>query len=156
MQHILIALAQINPVVGNIQYNADKIVKAAQDAAEHGAALVVFPELSLSGYPPEDLILKDHFLKDCRACAEALVDRLPRDIVAVVGSPWREDDKAYNAALVYSEGEMVSRGDRIGIIRFGSRVDLFIPSGWEVTCREGDKVKVGETVLARIPSESET
>jgi len=56
----------------------------------------------------------------------------------------------------HSEGEMVSRGDRIGIIRFGSRVDLFIPTGWEVTCREGDKVKVGETVLARIPSESET
>lgn len=51
----------------------------------------------------------------------------------------------------HSEGEMVSRGDRIGIIRFGSRVDLFIPLGWEVTCREGDKVKVGETVLARIP-----
>jgi len=56
----------------------------------------------------------------------------------------------------HSEGEMVSRGDRIGIIRFGSRVDLFIPPGWEVTCREGDKVKVGETVLARIPSGSET
>ena len=56
----------------------------------------------------------------------------------------------------HSEGETVSRGDRIGIIRFGSRVDLFIPPGWEVICREGDKVRVGETVLARIPSESET
>jgi phosphatidylserine decarboxylase len=49
------------------------------------------------------------------------------------------------------EGDSVTRGDRIGIIRFGSRVDLFIPPEWEVKCREGEKVKVGETVLARIP-----
>jgi phosphatidylserine decarboxylase len=53
----------------------------------------------------------------------------------------------------HSEGRMVSRGDRIGIIRFGSRVDLFIPPEWEVTCSEGDKVRVGESVLARIPVE---
>ena len=55
----------------------------------------------------------------------------------------------------HGEGQMVSRGDRIGIIRFGSRVDLFIPPGWEVMCGEGDKVRVGESVLARIPSEEE-
>jgi phosphatidylserine decarboxylase len=55
----------------------------------------------------------------------------------------------------HSEGRMVSRGDRIGIIRFGSRVDLFIPPEWEVTCSEGDKVRVGESVLARIPVEAE-
>jgi phosphatidylserine decarboxylase len=51
----------------------------------------------------------------------------------------------------HSEGRMVSRGDRIGIIRFGSRVDLFIPPEWEVMCCGGDKVRVGESVLARIP-----
>jgi phosphatidylserine decarboxylase len=51
------------------------------------------------------------------------------------------------------EGDAVSRGERIGLIRFGSRVDLFIPPGWEVACREGDRVRVGETVLARIPKE---
>lgn len=49
------------------------------------------------------------------------------------------------------EGDTVMRGDRIGLIRFGSRVDLFIPPEWEVVCQEGDKVKVGESVLARIP-----
>ena len=49
------------------------------------------------------------------------------------------------------EGDSVTRGERFGIIRFGSRVDLFLPPEWEVTCREGDKVKVGETVIARIP-----
>lgn len=49
------------------------------------------------------------------------------------------------------EGDSVTRGERIGLIRFGSRVDLLIPPEWEVTCAEGDKVKVGETVMARIP-----
>jgi phosphatidylserine decarboxylase len=53
------------------------------------------------------------------------------------------------------EGDRVSRGDRIGLIRFGSRVDLFIPPEWEVTCQEGDKVRVGESVLARIPEGGE-
>lgn len=50
------------------------------------------------------------------------------------------------------EGDTVTRGERIGLIRFGSRVDLFIPPSWEVLCQEGDKVKVGETALARIPA----
>ena len=54
------------------------------------------------------------------------------------------------------EGDSVTRGDRIGLIRFGSRVDLFIPPEWEVTCSEGDKVKVGETVMATMtPAESQ-
>lgn len=49
------------------------------------------------------------------------------------------------------EGDSVTRGERFGLIRFGSRVDLFIPPDWEVVCRENQKVKVGESVLARIP-----
>ena len=54
------------------------------------------------------------------------------------------------------EGDSVTRGARIGLIRFGSRVDLFIPRSWDVTCKEGDKVKVGETVMARMtPAEGE-
>ena len=53
-----------------------------------------------------------------------------------------------------AEGDSVTRGERIGIIRFGSRVDLFIPPEWEVTCVEGDRVKVGETVVARIPAKA--
>jgi phosphatidylserine decarboxylase len=48
-------------------------------------------------------------------------------------------------------GELVPQGSRIGIIRFGSRVDLFIPQGWEVTCKVGDRTKGGLTDLARVP-----
>ncbi len=51
------------------------------------------------------------------------------------------------------EGDSVARGDRIGLIRFGSRVDLFLPPEWEVTCKEGDTARGGLTVLARMPKE---
>ena len=50
-----------------------------------------------------------------------------------------------------SEGDRVERGKRIGIIRFGSRVDLFVPLDWELTCRVGDRVRVGATPLAKLP-----
>ena len=54
-----------------------------------------------------------------------------------------------------SEGDRVERGERIGLIRFGSRVDLFLPLGWEVTCSVGDRARVGSTVLARHSVEAE-
>jgi phosphatidylserine decarboxylase len=52
-------------------------------------------------------------------------------------------------------GDPVERGQRIGLIRFGSRVDLFMPLDWEVTCSVGDKVRVGSTPLARVPARVE-
>jgi phosphatidylserine decarboxylase len=51
-----------------------------------------------------------------------------------------------------SEGDQVQRGQRIGLIRFGSRVDLFLPLDWEVTCAVGDRAEVGATALARLPT----
>ncbi|NCC52582.1 MAG: NAD(+) synthase, partial [Spartobacteria bacterium] len=119
MQQILIALAQVNPVVGNIPYNADKIVDAACRAADEGASLVLFPELVLSGYPPEDLILKDHFMRDCEEAAMGLADRLPKKALTVVGAPWREDGKAYNAALVYSKGALVRTYYKVLLPNYG-------------------------------------
>jgi phosphatidylserine decarboxylase len=55
-----------------------------------------------------------------------------------------------------AEGDRVARGDRIGLIRFGSRVELFLPLDWEITCAVGDRVRVGLTVLARQPAEVTT
>lgn len=54
-----------------------------------------------------------------------------------------------------AEGDAVERGDRIGLIRFGSRVDLFVPMDWELTCAVGDRVRVGSTPLARLPGPAE-
>src|SRR5881398_4217486 len=93
-----VALAQINSTVGDLPGNARKIKEWIGRARDEGAQLVVFPELSLTGYPPEDLLLKTHFLDS----AEAALHQLAADvegIVALVGYPERSDD-VYNAAAV--------------------------------------------------------
>ena len=65
-----IALCQINPTVGDIAGNERRIVAEIERAAEAGAQLVLFPELAVTGYPPEDLLLKEHFLMDARGALE--------------------------------------------------------------------------------------
>src|ERR1700682_3785040 len=70
-----IALAQLNPTVGDLAGNVDRMTRAARDAAARGAEVVVFPELSLTGYPPRDLVEKPAFLEGC----ERELDRLARE-----------------------------------------------------------------------------
>src|SRR5918992_1685590 len=101
-QPLRAALAQINPTVGDIEGNARRIAAGISRARDEGASLVLFPELALTGYPPEDLLLKTHFVDR----AAAALDELARDtegIVALVGFPERADD-VYNAAAVLAEG----------------------------------------------------
>ena len=98
-----IALAQMNAVVGDIDGNAAKIEDLAARARGQGARLVVFPELALTGYPPEDLLLKRGFLNRAQAAIEGLaID----DITAVVGWPERSDGHVYNAAAVIAGGQV--------------------------------------------------
>ncbi len=99
-----IALAQINPVVGDVAGNEQLVRTRLLEARAAGAQIVLFPELVLTGYPPEDLLLKEHVLADARAA----LDRLAGDaqgIVAVVGFPERAKD-VYNAAAVLADGEV--------------------------------------------------
>jgi NAD+ synthase (glutamine-hydrolysing) len=88
---VKIALAQMNAVVGDIAGNELKIREGVAAARAGGARLVLFPELAISGYPPEDLLLKEHFLADVRAAVERLAADT-QGIVAVVGLPERADD----------------------------------------------------------------
>src|SRR5881398_2196744 len=101
-----VALAQLNTTVGDIDGNSAKIAEAIGGAREQGAQLVVLPELALSGYPPEDLLLKTSFVD---AVGEALRDVAgeARDIVALVGFPERRDD-VYNAAAVLADGKVAA------------------------------------------------
>jgi NAD+ synthase (glutamine-hydrolysing) len=97
-----VALAQLNLVVGDIPGNAERVREAIAGAREQGAQLVLLPELAITGYPPEDLLLREGFLRDAR---EAL-DDVARDavgIVALVGFPERAED-VYNALAVLADG----------------------------------------------------
>ncbi|HEX2412853.1 MAG TPA: NAD+ synthase [Solirubrobacteraceae bacterium] len=99
-----LALAQIDSRVGDLEGNAARISANIEAAREAGAELVLFPELALTGYPPEDLLLKEHFLQ---AGHEALAEvaRDAEGIVALVGFPERADD-VYNALAVLADGSV--------------------------------------------------
>src|SRR5258707_8488891 len=107
-----ITLAQLNPTVGDVADNAAKARVARAQARADGADLVVFPELFIAGYPPEDLVLKPAFQSACRAAVEGLArDTADGGPAVLIGSPWVEDGKLYNACALLDEG-------RIAAIRF--------------------------------------
>ncbi len=101
-----IALAQINPTVGDLAGNRALIARRAAEAGEKGAALVVFPELALTGYPPEDLLLKPSFLKETRESLISLAKDLPRKLLCVVGTPDGTPGKLTNAAALLFGGRV--------------------------------------------------
>ncbi len=99
-----LALCQLNATVGDIAGNAQRIRTGMRAAAEAGAELVLFPELALTGYPPEDLLLKEHFLADAASALHELAGDA-HGVVAIVGFPERAED-VYNAAAVLADGSV--------------------------------------------------
>jgi NAD+ synthase (glutamine-hydrolysing) len=102
-----LALAQINTTVGDLDGNRNRIVQRIAEARAAGVELVVFPELAITGYPPEDLLLRPAFV---RAAAEAAgqVAQAATDVVALVGAPHAEDGRLYNGCLVCAGGEITA------------------------------------------------
>jgi NAD+ synthase (glutamine-hydrolysing) len=101
-----VALAQLNPTVGDIAANASLCADAIADARRAGAGIVVLPELVLTGYPPEDLLLKEHFVAAARMALDDLAASV-EGIVALVGCPIREDG-LHNALAVLAEGSVAA------------------------------------------------
>jgi NAD+ synthase (glutamine-hydrolysing) len=101
---VRLALAQLDPTVGDIEGNLALARDALGRARDAGAQIVLFPELMLTGYPPEDLLLKEHFLRDARRAVEALAADAG-DTVTVVGFPERDVD-VFNSAAVLTGGEV--------------------------------------------------
>src|SRR6185312_2233961 len=97
---------QLNATVGDIPGNEAKALEALERARAAGAQLVLFPELYITGYPPEDLLLKEHFLRDARSAVQRLAEA-SRDLVTVVGFPERDVD-VFNAAAVLAGGELAA------------------------------------------------
>jgi NAD+ synthase len=104
-----IALAQLNPTVGDIDGNIDLVRQARTKVAQDGCDLLVTGELMVSGYPPEDLVLKRAFQDHIEASVTTLSKETGDGGPAIlIGAPWRKDEKLYNAALILDEGRVKS------------------------------------------------
>jgi NAD+ synthase (glutamine-hydrolysing) len=144
-----VALAQLDPIVGDIAGNEAKVLEHLARARDEGAQLALFPELVISGYPPEDLLLKEHFLADARAAVERIAAQT-HGLVAVVGFPERADD-AYNAAAVCADGALQAIYRKVNLPNYGvfDEVRYFQtgPGGATIVV---DGVKVGLTICEDI------
>ncbi len=143
------ALAQTNPTVGDITGNARGIADLIAEAREQGAQLVVFGELALTGYPPEDLLLKPHFLQAARAALEELATGT-NGIVALVGFPEHAED-VYNAAAVLADGAVAGIYRKMHLPNYGVFDESrYFQSGPRPATFELNGVTVGVTVCEDI------
>jgi NAD+ synthase len=117
---LAIAIGQLNPTVGDIAGNADKARRARAEAARSGADIVALPELFLSGYPPEDLVLKPAFQAACRAKIEELARETAGGGPALlIGTPWLEERKLYNAYCLLDRGVIAAVRLKVNLPNYG-------------------------------------
>lgn len=116
----LLALAQLNPVMGDITGNLSLARKARADAARGGADVVMFTELFLTGYPPEDLVTKPALEQACRAALDELARETADGGPAVlIGLPWKEGDKLHNAFAALDAGRIVGVRFKVDLPNYG-------------------------------------
>ena len=136
-----LALAQINTVVGDLDGNRERIVRRLHEAREAQADLVLFPELAVTGYPPEDLLFRPEFLRQARRSLDRIADEAS-EIAALVGFPWLERD-LYNACAVCAGGEVKAIYPKRFLPNYGvfDEVRYFQPG------RELLLLKIGEALI---------
>jgi NAD+ synthase len=115
-----ITLAQLNPTVGDVAGNAAKVRAARAKARADGADIVVLSELFIAGYPPEDLVLKPAFQAACRTAVEELArDTADGGPAVLVGTPWVDDGKLYNACALLDEGRIAAIRYKVNLPNYG-------------------------------------
>jgi NAD+ synthetase len=110
-----IALVQINPHIGNFNYNCGKIAQAASQAKAEGCELVIFPELAISGYPPQDLLERPSFINDHEQALSDLIKKI-KGIGVIVGAITRHTEKTgkalHNSCLLFENGMVLARAHK--------------------------------------------
>ena len=107
-----ICMAQINTLVGDIAANAQRVIDVCLAQAATGARLIVFPELTLTGYPPEDLLLRGDLLTRTERALQRVVSSCPPELMVVVGYPRAREGQLFNTAGVIREGRVVAEYDK--------------------------------------------
>ncbi len=113
-----VAIAQINTIVGDFKYNADQVKAGIKKAKQHQADLVLFPELTLTGYPPEDLLLKKSFIEKNQAALKAIVPHT-KGITAVVGTIESANKALFNSAALMANGKLLGSYRKMVLPNYG-------------------------------------
>ncbi len=122
---LTIACAQLNPVMGDLAGNADLLRRARREAARAGADLVVSGELSVCGHPPLDLVRHDGFVRACREAVEALArETADGGPALLVGAPWAERGRLFNAACLLEGGEVAAVRHKVALPAYGAFEEL--------------------------------
>ncbi|OAI06092.1 NAD+ synthase [Methylomonas methanica] len=113
-----IALAQLNFTVADIQANTTKIIDAAVQAKQQQADLVVFPELCVTGYPPEDLLFRSDFIQQAQQAVTEIAEKIT-GITVVIGYPRQQEGRLYNTAVALRDGETLAEYDKQALPNYG-------------------------------------
>src|SRR5947209_20556428 len=140
-----LALAQIDTVVGDLDGNRERILRRLEEAREAGADLVLFPELAVTGYPPEDLLLRPAFIREARRSLD-LIAAQTGGIAALVGVPLLDND-LFNACAVCAGGEVKAVYRKRFLPNYGVfDEDRYFASGRDLILLEHGGTLVGVTI----------
>ncbi len=119
-EQMKIALAQYNPIVGDISGNSKIVRRAYKQVSQENVDLIVFSELFLVGYPPEDLVLKSAFINSAKEAIEDLAKiTLAKETAILLGLPWRENDKLYNSVALLADGKVETVRHKVNLPNYG-------------------------------------
>jgi len=148
--NLRIAVSQMNFVVGDFKYNANRVENCLKEASKFGTDLILFPELTLTGYPPEDLLLKDDFIAKNKKLLKHLASGV-KGIVAVVGYVEKVKRNLYNSAALLYKGRVVGNYRKMILPNYGVFDEKrYFVEGSEPTCFVMNGIKIGLTICEDI------